>query len=93
MEDQSTLAKRKEKFGNPSSMVSEDQETLLKRKEKFGLIQAEDQEKLEERKKKFGDAEGDIALDEEIKKSKAIKKHHHKFNQDHGKPHQRFFRR
>ena len=44
-----------------------------------------DKEKAEERKKKFGNPETGISLDDEIKKSKHIKKggKHHNFHHGH----------
>jgi hypothetical protein len=52
------------------------------------LVQAEeslDKEKAEERRKKFGNTEAGISLDDEIKKSKHIKKggKHHNFHHGH----------
>ena len=44
---------------------------------------SDDKDRLEERKKKFGNNEGGISLDDEINKSKTIKKDFkkHKFQQ------------
>ena len=99
-EDKDTLEKRKQKFGN-TAMLDEDEETRNKRKERFGVFQSDKQlqkEKIEERKKKFGDPEQDIDLDEEIKKSKGIKKHGKPLNPPHFKrrfndSNKKFFRR
>ena len=71
--------------------VNEKIETALEDDEEF-------QKKIEERKKKFGDPEQDIVLDEEIKKSKGIKKHGKPLNPPHFKrrfndSNKKFFRR
>ena len=93
-EEKETLEKRKQKFKNSDQMVNEDDEALKKRREKFGMVestQPEDKSKLDERKKKFGNPENDIALEDEIKKSKHITKdfsHRKNFNQNN-----KFFRR
>jgi hypothetical protein len=84
-EEKALLEKRKQKFVNaPTEMKDEDDETIRLRREKFGqvAVQEEDKGKLEERKRKFGNPEGDIALDDLIKKSKGIRK-----DQQHHKPH------
>lgn len=84
-------------------MINEDEETLNKRKERFGVFQSDRQlqkEKIEERKKKFGDPQQDIVLDDEIKKSKGIKKQFshgrhppHNFKGRFNNSNRKFFRR
>jgi len=96
VEEPETLEKRKQKFGNVGG-AAEDEEVIKKRLQKFSNVaEQEDKEVIEARRKKFGQNGEIVDLDEEIKKSKGIKKQekqHYKPHHHEGKGDRRNFHR